>query len=133
MKIRLFLALLLTSFLSLTGCGAFNGVQVRESNVEAAEAKMLSVAQQRVDLVDNAVATVRAYAGHERSVFAEVAVARSSAGQVNVKDPAAMQEFLNSQAQLATAMPRLMAVAEAYPQLKADQGFLQLQDRKSVV
>ena len=111
--------------LMLAGCG-YN--QIQQYDEQAAQAKQaISVQlQRRADLVPNLVNTVKGYAQHEEAVFTQVATARAGlAGAIQGGDPAAMA---TANAQLTGALGRLIAVAEAYPQLKADQGFLRLQD-----
>jgi LemA protein len=82
--------------------------------------------QRRADLVPNLVNTVKGYAQHEEAVFTQVAQARAGlAGAIQTGDPQQMATANNA---LTGALGRLIAVAEAYPQLKADQGFLRLQD-----
>jgi LemA protein len=92
-------------------------VQTQWSNVE-------TQLQRRADLIPNLVATVKGYATHEETVFADIANAR--AGLLNAHDPkAAMQ----ANGQLDTALGHLLAISEAYPDLKANQNFLALQDQ----
>jgi LemA protein len=82
--------------------------------------------QRRADLVPNLVNTVKGYAQHEEAVFTQVAQARAGlAGAIQTGDPGQMATANN---QLTGALGRLLAISEAYPQLKADQGFLRLQD-----
>jgi LemA protein len=80
--------------------------------------------RRRTDLVPNLVSTVKAYAAHERALFEEIAARRtSSVAAANVPDQAAAERALNG------SLGRLMAVAEAYPQLKADRNFRELQEQ----
>jgi len=93
---------------------------------------VLNQYQRRADLVPNLVATVKGYAEHEEKVLTEVAEARSKVGSLQVtpellNDPEAFAKFQAAQGQLTSALSRLMAVAESYPNLKADQGFRDLQ------
>ena len=111
--------------LLLAGCG-YN--QIQQYDEQAAQAKQqISVQlQRRADLVPNLVNTVKGYAQHEEAVFTQVATARAGLqGAIQSGDPAQMA---SANAGLTGALGRLIAVAEAYPQLKADQGFLRLQD-----
>ncbi|MDO5611005.1 MAG: LemA family protein, partial [Pseudomonadota bacterium] len=91
--------------------------------------QVLNVYQRRADLVPNLVNTVKGYAAHEERVFTEVTEARSRVGSINVNadDDASLKQFADAQGQLNGAIGRLLLVAENYPQLKADQNFLQLQ------
>jgi LemA protein len=111
--------------LLLAGCG-YN--QIQQYDEQAAQAKQqISVQlQRRADLVPNLVNTVKGYAQHEEAVFTQVATARAGLqGAIQSGDAGQMA---TANAGLTGALGRLIAVAEAYPQLKADQGFLRLQD-----
>ena len=123
---RILLLLVLASLLS--GCG-YNTIQEKDEAVTAAWSQVLNVYKRRADLVPNLVATVKGYASHEERVFTEVAEARSRVGSINVDadDPASLAQFQQAQGQLQSAIGRLLLVSENYPQLKADQNFLQLQ------
>ena len=112
----------------LGGCG-YNTIQEKDEAVDAAWSQVLNVYKRRADLVPNLVSTVKGYASHEERVFTEVAEARSRVGSINVDadDPASLAQFQQAQGQLQSAIGRLLLVSENYPQLKADQNFLQLQ------
>ena len=125
------LAVLLVSMLSLSGCG-YNKFQSLDEEAKASWAEVLNQYQRRADLVPNLVATVKGYAAHEQEVLTDVANARSKVGSLQVtpellNDPEAFARFQAAQGQLTSALSRLMAVAENYPNLKADQGFRDLQ------
>ena len=125
------LALLLTITLGLSGCG-YNQFQSLDEDAKASWSEVLNQYQRRADLVPNLVATVKGYAEHEEKVLTEVADARSKVGSIQVtkevlNDPEAFAKFQAAQGQLTSALSRLMAVAENYPNLKADQGFRDLQ------
>lgn len=121
---RRWLALLLLP-LTLTGCG-YNTIQTLDEQANAAQGQIEVQLQRRADLIPNLVQTVKGYAQHEEQVFAEVAKARSGVlGAVQGHDP---QQMADANANLTGALGRLIAVSEAYPQLKADAGFLRLQD-----
>ena len=125
------LALLLTITLGLSGCG-YNQFQSLDEDAKASWSEVLNQYQRRADLVPNLVATVKGYAEHEEKVLTEVADARSKVGSMQVtkevlNDPEAFAKFQAAQGQLTSALSRLMAVAENYPNLKADQGFRDLQ------
>jgi LemA protein len=113
---------------SLSGCG-YNSIQQKDEAVKAAWSQVLNVYKRRADLVPNLVATVRGYASHEQQVLTQVTEARSKVGSINVNadDPASLQQFQQAQGELQSAIGRLLVVSENYPQLKADQNFLQLQ------
>lgn len=114
--------------LLLSGCG-YNTIQQKDEAVNAAWSQVLNVYKRRADLVPNLVASVRGYASHEREVLTAVTEARSRVGSVNVNadDPASLEQFQQAQGELQSAIGRLLVVAENYPQLKANQNFLQLQ------
>ncbi|MFS8064135.1 MAG: LemA family protein [Luteimonas sp.] len=112
----------------LSGCG-YNQIQQKDESVKAAWSQVLNVYKRRADLVPNLVATVKGYASHEERVFTEVTNARAKVGSVNINadDPASLAQFQQAQGELQSAIGRLLVVSENYPQLKADQNFLQLQ------
>ncbi|HZX81324.1 MAG TPA: LemA family protein, partial [Lysobacter sp.] len=112
----------------LSGCG-YNTIQQKDEAVNAAWSQVLNVYQRRADLVPNLVATVKGYASHEERVLTEVTEARARVGSINVNadDPNSLAQFQAAQTQLQGALSRLLVVSEQYPQLKADQNFLQLQ------
>lgn len=122
---------MLALVLSLSGCG-YNTFQSLDEESKAAWSEVLNQYQRRADLVPNLVETVKGYAEHEKEVLTEVAEARSKVGSMQVtpevlNDPEAFAKFQAAQGQLTSALSRLMAVAENYPNLKADQGFRDLQ------
>lgn len=122
---------MLALLLSLTGCG-YNTFQSQDEEVKAQWAEVLNQYQRRADLVPNLVKTVKGYAEHEEKVFTEVAEARSKVSSIQatpelINDPEAFAKFQAAQAQMTSALSRLLAVSENYPQLKADAGFRDLQ------
>src|SRR5437667_4366518 len=111
--------------LGFGGCG-YNQIQKKDEQAAQAKQQISVQLQRRADLVPNLVNTVKGYAQHEEAVFTQVAQARAGlAGAIQTGDPAQMA---TANAQLTGALGRLIVVAEAYPQLKADQTFLRLQD-----
>lgn len=127
MKFRYF-ALLAVAVAPITGCG-YNRIQQLDEQAAASQHQIEVQLQRRADLVPNLVATVKGYAQHEEEVFTRVAEARAGlAGAVQSHDPTQMAA---ANLQLTGALGRLLAIAEAYPQLKADQTFLRLQDELS--
>jgi LemA protein len=121
----------LIMLLSLSGCG-YNAFQSLDEEAKASWSEVLNQYQRRADLVPNLVETVKGYAAHEQEVLTDVASARSKVGSMQVtpellNDPEAFAKFQAAQGQLTGALSRLMAVAENYPNLKADQGFRDLQ------
>jgi len=124
-----FFAVLLV--LNLTGCG-YNKFQALDEESKASWSEVLNQYQRRADLVPNLVKVVKGYAEHEKEVFTSVADARSQVGNITVtaevlNDPDLMAKFQAAQSQMSSALSRLLAVAENYPNLKADQGFRDLQ------
>ncbi|MEO8204091.1 MAG: LemA family protein [Betaproteobacteria bacterium] len=125
---KLFLALLAT--LTLSGCG-YNEFQRLDEGVKAAWSEVVNNYQRRADLIPNLVATVKGAADFEKSTLEAVVNARASVGQLKVtpellNDPAAFANFEKAQGALSGALSRLLAVAEAYPQLKATEAFRDL-------
>jgi LemA protein len=117
--------------LSLTGCG-YNQFQSLDEEAKASWSEVLNQYQRRADLVPNLVNVVKGYAAHEKEVLTEVADARAKVGSIQVtpevlNDPEAFAKFQAAQGQLTSALSRLLAVSENYPNLKADQGFRDLQ------
>jgi LemA protein len=111
--------------LAVGGCG-YNQIQQYDENAQQAKQQISVQLQRRADLVPNLVNTVKGYAQHEDAVFTQVAQARAGlAGAIQTGDPGQMATANN---QLTGALGRLLAISEAYPQLKADQSFLRLQD-----
>ncbi|MFL5489632.1 MAG: LemA family protein [Gemmatimonadaceae bacterium] len=111
--------------LGLGGCG-YNQIQRLDETAAQSKQQISVQLQRRADLVPNLVNTVKGYAQHEEAVFTQVAQARGAlSGAIQTGDPSQMAA---ANQQLTGALGRLIAVAEAYPQLKADQSFLRLQD-----
>jgi LemA protein len=117
------LALLL--LLPLSGCG-YNRIQSLDEAAESAQSQIGVQLQRRGDLIGNLVNTVKGYAQHEEAVFTQVAQARS--GLATAVQSGDAEQMANANAQMSTALRGLMIQVEAYPTLKADQGFLRLQD-----
>jgi LemA protein len=129
---RLLAALaLVVALFGLTGCG-YNEMQTNDEAVKAAWGNVEAALQRRMDLIPNLVETVKAYASHEKDTFTAVTEARAKATQIKLtpetlNDPKAMAAFQQAQGQMQSALSRLLAVSENYPQLKADQNFRDLQ------
>lgn len=111
--------------------GSYNRMVQYDEQVTAQWAQVENVYQRRMDLIPNLVNTVKGYADFEKSTLTAVIEARASATQIKVdpKDltPEALQQFQAAQGQLSQALGRLLLVAERYPDLKANQNFLELQ------
>jgi LemA protein len=126
-------ALLLLPFLGLTSCGSYNQLVTLEQNVNKKWADVQSVYQRRADLIPNLVSTVAGAANFEKSTLTEVTRARASVGQVKLDpnkaptDAADLEKFQQAQGQLSNALSRLLVVSENYPQLRATEGFQNLQ------
>ena len=121
-------ALLLTG---LSGCG-YNTIQQNDEAVTAAWGDVEAAYQRRADLIPNLVEVVKGYAAHEKETLAAVVEARAKVGKVQigadvVNNPEAMAQFQAAQGGLSSALSRLMVVVEQYPDLKANQNFLDLQ------
>ena len=113
------------------GIGAYNSFVTQEENVESAWAQVENQYQRRADLVPNLVATVKGYAAHERETLEGVVEARSKATQITIDPAKATPEQLaayqSAQGELTQALGRLIAIAENYPDLKANENFRDLQ------
>lgn len=126
-----FIALMLVSTLTLTGCG-YNTLQVKDEAVTAAWSEVQNQYQRRADLVPNLVNVVKGYAAHEEQVLTEVTQARANVAGLKVdrevlEDPELFQRYQEAQAQMTSALSRLLAVTENYPDLKANEQFRDLQ------
>ena len=114
--------------LASSGCG-YNRIQQLDEQANGAQGQIEVQLQRRADLIPNLVSTVKGYAQHESDVFTQVAQARAGLlGAVQTHDP---QQMADANSQMTGALGRLIAVAEAYPQLKADQQFTRLMDELS--
>jgi LemA protein len=114
--------------------GTYNGLVAQQQSVESQWSQVENVYQRRADLIPNLVSTVKGYAAHEAGVFESVAASRSQVGQLKVtpdvlNNPAEFQKFEQAQGALSGALSRLLVVAERYPDLKANQNFLELQSQ----
>lgn len=128
---RLILALLTFSLIS--GCG-YNSMQASEEAVFAAWGDVEAAYQRRADLIPNLVEVVKGYAKHEAETLTAVTEARAKVGSVQpskqlVNDPQAFAKYQQAQGQLSGALSRLMVVVERYPDLKANQNFIDLQNQ----
>jgi len=125
--------LVLLVILVLSGVSTYNGLVSREEGVSAQWAQVESVYQRRADLIPNLVETVKGYANFERQTLTEVIEARAKATSVTVNpenlNAESLKQFQESQNGLSSALARLMVVVERYPDLKANQNFLELQSQ----
>ena len=125
--------LLVTGALTLSGCG-YNDLQGLDEDTKATWSEVINQYQRRADLIPNLVNTVKGYAAHEKETLENVVQARAKATSVQVtpellRDEAAFKKFQEAQQSLSSALGRLLAVAENYPNLKADQNFRDLQSQ----
>ena len=114
--------------------GTYNKLVSQQQNVESKWAQVENVYQRRADLIPNLVATVKGYASHEKEVLETVTASRAQVGSMRVtpeilNNAAEFQKFQQAQAGLTSALSRLMVVVERYPDLKANQNFLELQSQ----
>jgi LemA protein len=127
------LSLTLCALSLLAGCG-YNTIQAKEEAVFAAWGDVEASYQRRADLIPNLVEVVKGYAKHEADTLKAVTEARAKVGSMQVSrqlvnDPQALEKFRASQQELSGALSRLMVVVERYPDLKANQNFLDLQNQ----
>jgi LemA protein len=127
--------ILIGLILVLYGIRSYNNMVTMEESVKEKWSQVENVYQRRLDLIPNLVETVKGYAAHERETLQAVTEARAKVGgTVNIgeevlKNPAVFQQFQQAQASLTSALQRLMVVVERYPDLKANENFLQLQSQ----
>ena len=123
--------IIVVAILGIGGCSSYNGLVNGEEKVTAAWAQVESQYQRRADLIPNLVATVKGYAEHESSTLQAVTEARNKATGITIDANNMTQEDLNrfqqAQDELGKSLGRLIAVSEAYPELKADKNFGELQ------
>jgi LemA protein len=124
-------ALIAAVLVATSGCG-YNAIQSQDEGVQGAWADVVNQYKRRADLIPNLVSTVKGYAEHEQEVLTKVTEARSKATSVSMdasllQDEAAFKRFQEAQGAVSGALSRLLAVAENYPQLKADANFRDLQ------
>ena len=127
------LGFLLLLSLLFTSCG-YNSLQMKEEQVFKSWADVEATLQRRADLIPNLVATVKGYASHEKETLEAVINARAKATSVqlnpeDLSNQAAMQQLAAAQGGLTSALSKLMLVVERYPDLKANQNFLDLQNQ----
>lgn len=118
--------LLLLLILGGSACGTYNSLVTKQQKVKNEFSNVDVQLQRRADLIPNLVSTVKGYTKHEETVFSEIAQARSRLLSAQTVD-----EKSEANAQVTSALGRLLALQENYPNLKADQQFLRLQDELS--
>lgn len=130
-NIALLVILGLLLILGVWGCNGYNGVVRQDENVKKAWNNVNAEYQKRSDLVGNLVSTVKGAANFEQQTLTQLVEARAKATSINLTadqlTPENMAKFQEAQGQMSGALSRLLAVVENYPDLKANQNFLQLQ------
>ena len=131
----LIIALVLVAMVVVWGIKVNNNMIKMEENVKEKWSQVENVYQRRFDLIPNLVETVKGYAAHEKDTFIAVTEARAKAGGTLklgkdvINNPQAFQQFQQAQSSLGSALQRLMVVVEKYPDLKANENFLNLQSQ----
>lgn len=132
-RVRLFavVSFIVIACSGLASCG-INNIPTYEEQAKASWSNVLNQYQRRAELIPNLISTVKGFAAHEKEVFLEVVEARAKATSIQIpKDiltnPEAFKKFQEIQSQLGSALGRLIAVSESYPDLKSSQNFLTLQ------
>ena len=133
MRFPLIAAVLLAFATLLSGCG-FNTIPTAEEQAKASWSEVLNQYQRRADLIPNLVETVKGFAAQEKDVLEGVVEARAKATQVQIpsdilSSPEAFKAFQENQSAITGSLGRLLAIAEAYPDLKSNQNFLALQSQ----
>lgn len=133
MKKSTIIILVIVAAVAIWAISAYNSLVKMEEGVESAWAQVENVYQRRADLIPNLVATVKGYAAHESETLESVIAARSKATQITV-DPQdlsaeALKKYQAAQGELGAALGKLLAITENYPDLKANQNFLELQSQ----
>lgn len=131
MKKSTIILLVVLGVILVWGVTSYNGLVSAEENVSTAWSNVENQYQRRADLIPNLVNTVKGYAAHEQETLDAVVSARTRATQVVVDaddmTPEKLQQFQKAQGEVGAALGRLLAITEAYPDLKANQNFLELQ------
>ena len=131
MKKSTIIILVILAVILLWGVTAYNNLVSKEENVNQQWSNVETQYQRRADLIPNLVSTVKGYASHESETLQGVVEARSKATQITVSGsdltPEKMAEYQKAQGAVSSALGKLLAIAENYPDLKAHQNFLELQ------
>lgn len=119
------------AIVALWGVGQYNGLVSQDETVSKAWSNVEAQYQRRADLIPNLVNTVKGYAEHEENTFKEVVEARAKATSIQIDPsnitPEQLQEFQKAQGEIGSALGKLIAVSENYPELKANENFMELQ------
>lgn len=127
------IGLVIVAIIAFWGIGRYNTIAMAQENVEKAWGDVESQYQRRADLIPNLVSTVKGYAAHESGTLEAVVAARSKATQITIDPtnatPEQLAAYQKAQGELSQALGKLLAIQESYPDLKANQNFLQLQSQ----
>lgn len=133
MKKKSFIGLAVVAVIVLMAIFAYNGMVSSQEKATQTWADLQATYQRRADLIPNLVNTVKAYAKHEKETFEAVVSARAKATQMNIDisnaTPEQIKQFQEAQGELSSALNKLMAITENYPELKANENFMALQDQ----
>lgn len=127
----LWIVLGIVAVVLIWGVTTYNGLVSKDEKVASAWANVETVYQRRADLIPNLVNTVKGYAAHESKTLADVTEARAKSTSMTIDPstatPAEMEAWMKAQGEVSSALGRLIAISENYPELKANQNFLELQ------
>ncbi len=130
-KVTIIIIVAVVAIIAIWAVSGYNSLVGMDENVSNQWANVETQYQRRADLIPNLVNTVKGYAAHEKETLEGVIAARSQATQIKVDPtdltPEKLAEYQKAQGQLATALGKLLAITENYPDLKANQNFLELQ------
>ena len=130
-KVTIIILVAVVGIIAFWAISGYNSLVSMDENVSNQWANVETQYQRRADLIPNLVNTVKGYAAHEKETLEGVIAARSQATQIKVDPtdltPEKLAEYQKAQGQLATALGKLLAITENYPDLKANQNFLELQ------
>lgn len=130
-KVTIIILVAVVAIIAFWAISGYNSLVSMDENVSNQWANVETQYQRRADLIPNLVNTVKGYAAHEKETLEGVIAARSQATQIKVAPtdltPEKLAEYQKAQGQLATALGKLLAITENYPDLKANQNFLELQ------
>lgn len=130
-KVTIIIIVAVVTIIAIWAVSGYNSLVSMDENVSNQWANVETQYQRRADLIPNLVNTVKGYAAHEKETLEGVIAARSQATQIKVDPtdltPEKLAEYQKAQGQLATALGKLLAITENYPDLKANQNFLELQ------
>ena len=131
MKKSTIIVIAVVAIIAIWGVSSYNGMVKMEETVNTEWSNVGNQYQRRSDLIPNLVNTVKGYASHEKETFQAVVDARTKATQMTISaddlTPEKMQEFQKVQGEIGSALGRLLAITEAYPDLKANENFKELQ------